>query len=56
MEESQFTQAKKEDTFWAFGVINNEFRLESTLKKDSNSIKGFANNYIGRDNTIETDG
>lgn len=42
------------------GVINNqnknEFRLEAILKRDSNTIKKFVTNYIGKGNTIVTDG
>ena len=42
------------------GVINNqnknEFRLEAILKRDSNTIKRFVTNYIGKGNTIATYG
>lgn len=42
------------------GVINNqnknEFRLEAILKRDSNTIKKFVTNYIGKGNTIVIDG
>ena len=37
-------------------IINNqnknEFRLEAILKRDSNTVKKFATNYIGKGNTI----
>lgn len=60
IDESLFTHTKKGESVWVLGVINNqdknEFRLEVTTNRNSDNLKLFVEKYIGKGNTIISDG
>lgn len=57
---SLFTHTKNDEAVWILGVINNqdknEFRLEATTNRNSDTLKIFVVKYIGKGNTIVSDG
>lgn len=60
IDESLFTHTKNAESVWVLGVINNqdknEFRLEATTKRNSDTLKLLVEKYIGKGNTIIYDG
>lgn len=60
IDESLFTHIKSGESVWVLGVINNQdknaFRLEATTKRNSETLKLFIKKYIGKGNTIISDG
>ena len=60
IDESLFTHSKNGEEVWVLGIINNqdknEFRLEATTNRNSATLKKFIEKYIGKGNTIVSDG